>query len=67
MVDRIKELEWIIQYNAHRYYCLNNVELDDWTYDEYWRELKKLDPTNPILQRVGESICEELHETSRFE
>ncbi|MFH2027647.1 MAG: hypothetical protein ABIJ08_00775 [Nanoarchaeota archaeon] len=64
MPDREKELEWIIQYHAHLYYCLNTSELSDYEYDCYFDELRKLNPNNTIFSRVGQGICKELHKNA---
>jgi NAD-dependent DNA ligase len=55
------ELEWILQYHAHRYYCLDNPAITDWEYDKYYKELQKRFPHSSLLERVGQGICKELH------
>ena len=50
--ERIKELEQMIVRYQRSYY--NGAgEVSDSTFDALWNELEGLDPTNPILHRVG--------------
>ena len=52
--NRIKELEKIIKEAQDEYYNGENVTLSDEIFDKYWNELTKLDPSNPILHKIGE-------------
>ncbi|MBQ4645716.1 MAG: NAD-dependent DNA ligase LigA [Candidatus Gastranaerophilales bacterium] len=58
--DRIIKLRKTIELNAYKYYVEDNPILQDWEYDELFRELKELEEQNPHLitpdsptQRVG--------------
>jgi NAD-dependent DNA ligase len=55
------ELEWIIKYHAHLYYCLNKNEITDYEYDKYYDLLKKEYPDSILLERIGCGMCKELH------
>ena len=58
--ERVEELKEIIEYHNHRYYVLDQPEIEDAQYDEYMRELIELESRYPELlsedspsQRVG--------------
>ena len=61
----LEELEAIVQYHAHRYYCLDNPCIEDWEYDVYEDVLRetyaKWDISGRITDRVGQGKCKELH------
>ncbi len=50
--ERIKELESLITRYQKSYYN-GEGEISDSEFDALWDELKKLDPANPILHKVG--------------
>lgn len=50
--SRIQELEKLILHHKERYYR-GHAEISDEKYDHLEDELKKLDPSNPVLQLVG--------------
>ena len=49
---RVKELESLITRYQNSYYN-GEAEIADSEFDKLWDELKELDPSNPILHRVG--------------
>ncbi|WP_407396857.1 NAD-dependent DNA ligase LigA [Treponema sp.] len=51
-LDRIKELEKLIVRYQDSYYN-GESEISDAEFDKLWDELKSLDPSNPILHKVG--------------
>lgn len=51
-VARIAELEKLIQKYQSSYYN-GEAEISDADFDALWDELKRLDPSNPILHKVG--------------
>src|SRR5690554_476464 len=58
--ERVEELRGIIEYHNHRYYVMDQPEIEDAQYDEYMRELMELEGRYPELlsedspsQRVG--------------
>ncbi len=58
--NRIEELKEIIKTNNEAYYVLDNPQISDFQYDEFFRELKKLEEEFPQLltqdsptQKVG--------------
>ena len=53
--DRIKELERLITRYQNSYYN-GSGDIADSTFDALWNELELLDPTNPILHRVGADV-----------
>ena len=57
----ISELIWIIQYHAHKYYCLDMPAIPDDVYDLYWKELNYRYPDCSLLAKIGSGICESLH------
>jgi len=52
----IKELVKAIDYYNYMYWVHNNPVIDDETFDTLYLQLKKVDPTNPILYQKYESI-----------
>ncbi len=50
--NRIQELEKLILHHKELYYR-GKAELSDESYDKLEDELKKIDPTNPILKLIG--------------
>ena len=52
MSNRISELERLIGYHQKRYYN-GDPEMSDAEFDLLWDELRRIDPSNPILARVG--------------
>ena len=57
---RILELRKQIELNSYKYYVEDNPDLEDWEYDNLFRELKSLEEKHPELitqdsptQRVG--------------
>ncbi|MFX0090360.1 MAG: NAD-dependent DNA ligase LigA [Candidatus Hodarchaeota archaeon] len=50
---RIKELEQQIRYHNEKYWLENKPEISDEEYDLLKEELKKLDPTNPVLFEIA--------------
>ncbi|HOV93466.1 MAG TPA: NAD-dependent DNA ligase LigA [Spirochaetales bacterium] len=54
---RIRELEKLIQENQYLYYNEQPV-ISDEEFDALWDELARLDPTNPLLARIGEDKSE---------
>ncbi|MCR5290754.1 MAG: NAD-dependent DNA ligase LigA [Treponema sp.] len=53
MQKRIAELSGLIQRYQNSYYN-GEGEVSDAEFDALWDELKRLDPANPLLQRVGQ-------------
>jgi DNA ligase (NAD+) len=58
--QRIEELRGLINHHNYRYYVLDSPEISDTEYDEFMRELKKLEAGHPELitpgsptQRIG--------------
>ena len=51
-VKRISELEKLIVRYQNSYYN-GESEIPDADFDRLWDELKSLDPSNPILHKVG--------------
>ncbi|MEC8025833.1 MAG: NAD-dependent DNA ligase LigA [Myxococcota bacterium] len=63
---RAQELRTLLQRHNYRYYVLNEPEVDDFVYDELFRELERLEEAHPVLrtptsptQRVGSPISSE--------
>lgn len=56
---RIKELEDLISYHNDRYYN-DKGEISDREYDRLVKELKKLDPKNKLLKKVGAKVSSSL-------
>ena len=52
MSDRISELERLITYHQERYYN-GDPEISDAEFDLLWDELRRVDPSSPVLARVG--------------
>jgi DNA ligase (NAD+) len=50
--SRIKELESQILYHQNQYYN-GDAQITDFGFDALWDELRKLDPKNPILSKIG--------------
>ena len=50
--QRISELETLIKRYQKSYYN-GEGEISDEKFDALWDELKSLDPTNPLLHKVG--------------
>lgn len=46
---RIKELRSVVEYHSHRYYVLDDPELDDYEYDKLYHELLDLEEVFPAL------------------
>ena len=64
--ERAAELSRLLQHHNYQYYVLNEPEVDDFTYDELFRELESLEARYPGLrsstsptQRVGASPADE--------
>lgn len=51
--ERIKQLVSLIKHYQTSYYN-GEAEVEDSEFDALWDELKTLDPTNPILNKIGE-------------
>ena len=58
--ERAAELRRQLNYHNHRYYTLNDPEIQDWQYDALMRELREIEAQHPELltpdsptQRVG--------------
>ncbi|MFX0061035.1 MAG: NAD-dependent DNA ligase LigA [Candidatus Hermodarchaeota archaeon] len=51
--ERISELEEQIKYHNERYWIDNAPEISDEKYDLLKRELRKLDPNNPVLSEIA--------------
>ena len=51
--DRSAELAELISYHSNLYYNHAAPEISDVEFDAIWDELKKIDPNNEILHRVG--------------
>ena len=49
---RVQELTTLISKYQDSYYN-GEAEISDAEFDSLWDELKSLDPTNPILHKVG--------------
>lgn len=65
---RVAELREIINYHNHRYYVEDKPEIEDYEYDELYRELETLEQQRPDLvtedsptQRIGGSPLEEFN------
>ena len=63
VAERARELRDLIHYHDHRYYVLDDPELEDAAYDALYRELKSLEAAHPELadpnsptQRVGGAV-----------
>jgi DNA ligase (NAD+) len=63
---RAIELTEQLRHHGYRYYVLNEPEIDDFTYDELFRELERLEEQYPALrspasptQRVGAGAAEQ--------
>ena len=54
---RIKYLEEQILFHQKAYYG-NEALISDAEFDALWDELKKIDPENPILQKIGSDLAE---------
>ncbi len=50
---RIAELEEILTEAAQAYYDTGTSNLDDWEYDAFEAELRRMDPSNAVLKAVG--------------
>ncbi len=50
--QRIKELQKEVEYHQHLYYN-SQSEISDAEFDKLWDELRRLDPNNEVLSRVG--------------
>ncbi|MDR0908698.1 MAG: hypothetical protein LBM77_02930, partial [Spirochaetaceae bacterium] len=57
MADRITELETLIKRYQDSYYK-GSAEITDTEFDALWDELKRLDPGNAILQKVGSDLSD---------
>ncbi|MGE4293695.1 MAG: NAD-dependent DNA ligase LigA [Desulfovibrio sp.] len=62
---RVRELRRLLDYHNHRYYVLDDPEIEDADYDELFRELAALEATHPELDdpnspthRVGGEVAE---------
>ena len=51
-MDRILELEKLIEYHNFKYWIDHNPEISDIEYDKLERELKDLDPDNRVFKKV---------------
>lgn len=56
MNNRIKKLESEIRFHNHLYWDENEIAIDDRKYDELVNELKLLDPTNDLINKVHSSV-----------
>lgn len=61
--DRLRHLRELIHYHDHRYYVLDDPEIEDAAYDALYRELKALEAAHPELddpnsptKRVGGTV-----------
>ena len=62
-VERLRELRDLIHYHDHRYYVLDDPEIEDAAYDALYRELRALETAHPELadpnspsRRVGGAV-----------
>lgn len=65
IIKRIDELRRKIEYHAHRYYVLDDPEINDFEYDAMFSELLRLETENPELdspssptKRVGGAVLD---------
>ncbi|NIZ18884.1 BRCT domain-containing protein [Entomospira culicis] len=59
-VERIIELEELLQSAIQSYYSEGDSSISDEEYDELMDELRSLDSTHPLLQQVGSPITRDL-------
>lgn len=56
VIDRINNLEHLIDYHDHQYWVLNDPKISDADYDEFIRELTSLDPKNVRLNKIHSAV-----------